>query len=180
MKNCSIIVLLTLCYCCVNRGNNTYEKKSIKSKWKEIHKRANNNIGYIIDSSFVVENDNELVYLTDSININKSILDSILQLGFCNKNIIRNKYLFNIECYKEIAFNSKKIKIFKIWWMNEDLEIFEFTNYVLYSGEFGLIAKNFHVRGKDYNLSRKVSYTNSDCTKVSFDKFSMKVVNCFK
>jgi hypothetical protein len=109
--------------------------------------------------------------LADSIYIEKSVFDDSL-IGYGEQHFSVSDADFIVDTSKKIVFLNKAINVYKIWWMKESSGYMDYSSYVIYTKEYGIVYKLFPKRWKDYHRWRLINLKYPNSEMLSFNEFT--------
>ena len=157
------------------------EKKveRLNLNWKKSENQLTTGI-----SEFSEKTTSDKIKLTDSIQINKYSIDSLIDnTNFTTdgQNYIVSSFGFNCEKINaSLEFDSKKITVYKITWINETANVREYSNTFLYAKDYGIIYKSYNQGYKTYITYRLVNYKIGENALVNLDDFTKSILEKYK
>jgi hypothetical protein len=113
-----------------------------------------------IENEIVLEDtlcDNNLLILAEGINLEKRILDSAInvsQATFRSSAFSLQEIAFRGVAVENALFNGKNVKVYKLYWIMENTPYNDFSSFILYTEEYGIVFRFYRKSGKEFFKAR--------------------------
>lgn len=118
-----------------------------------------------------------MLNLAPAIYIEKYLLDSVATSVDYNRSFTLNNIDFQKTFFQKLMFQNDTIELYKIYWNKDSTDFNDYSSFILYTKQYGIVYKTFRTKGKEFYRYRLRTIMCENHQIISFDDFTNKLLD---